>query len=823
MASTPLPSRFPGPTPSGALAISASAVRSGARQLQQQLLDERMWPAPLYYGSRSLRAVRRSWPVVWRLLALAGVLWGLLRWSQRRRARARQKTVERSYALFGNYVRFGLDMGGTLSKVVYFEPARTVTPAQAALRARVSAFIKRSNSYGVTGRRDPELELRCSAINGTLHFLQFQTAMMPNFVNIVREQRLSPQQLRGMEADASDEAGAAAAAGDKQKQGDEQQSSGDGSAASNGAAISRAHAPSISHSSIPHHVHHPAATMLPLHPSRLGRSYSAAWRSEEEFRQAQAEAASASAMATSSSSSNSSDNAEQPDNSLDSSAPKLQQAREALLNASVAAPSGSPSSASGEALSASVSSTATTEAHPSPASAHSSVPTTRSPSPAAVAAVAALNDPLEGASDSQPPPLASALDTSESAVGAAAATASSTGAPVTAAVTEPARRIRHVRSRSGTSSSSSLTPTSASAPSTPRRLHESYGGHSFQAAAEAFRDGLEVASHSVLPAVAASSGAHSIAAASRPATAAAPSSQSTAAASSKRSFWSRGCSTSPSPLSPQSALDHSLQEQLAPSVCATGGGAFKFEKLFREALHISLHKEDELSALVKGIDFCIHTCANECYTLSSFHFRSPRVQAEPFPAATIQYPYLVCNIGSGVSILKVTGPASHERVGGSSLGGGTFYGLCRALTGCTSFEEALALAERGRGGGADLLVGDIYGGAYTELGLPASTVAASFGKLVRGDALASVSKADLAKAALVMITNNIGSLANLYARKVAHATQVIFVGNFLHQNDIARRGLAFATDYWSKGQNKALFLAHEGYFGAVGAMLGGSN
>jgi len=258
-------------------------------------------------------------------------------------------------------------------------------------------------------------------------------------------------------------------------------------------------------------------------------------------------------------------------------------------------------------------------------------------------------------------------------------------------------------------------------------------------------------------------------------------------------------------------------------VCATGGGAFKFEKLFREALHISLHKEDELSALVKGIDFCIHTCANECYTLSSFHFRSPRVQAEPFPAATIQYPYLVCNIGSGVSILKVTGPASHERVGGSSLGGGTFYGLCRALTGCTSFEEALALAERGRGGGADLLVGDIYGGAYTELGLPASTVAASFGKLVRGDALASVSKADLAKAALVMITNNIGSLANLYARKVAHATQVIFVGNFLHQNDIARRGLAFATDYWSKGQNKALFLAHEGYFGAVGAMLGGSN
>ena len=168
-----------------------------------------------------------------------------------------------------------------------------------------------------------------------------------------------------------------------------------------------------------------------------------------------------------------------------------------------------------------------------------------------------------------------------------------------------------------------------------------------------------------------------------------------------------------------------------------------------------MHKEDELSALVKGIDFMIHTCPDECYFLSSYRFKDP-VQTELYESARIEYPYLVVNIGSGVSILKVSGPSSYERVGGTSLGGGTFYGLCRALTGCTSFEEALALAERGRSATADLLVGDIYGGAYDELGLPASTVAASFGKLVRGDALKDASKEDLAKAALVMITNNIG-------------------------------------------------------------------
>lgn len=31
--------------------------------------------------------------------------------------------------------------------------------------------------------------------------------------------------------------------------------------------------------------------------------------------------------------------------------------------------------------------------------------------------------------------------------------------------------------------------------------------------------------------------------------------------------------------------------------------------------------------------------------------------------------------------------------------------------------------------------------------------------------------------------------------------------------------LAYAMDYWSQGSIKALFLEHEGYFGALGSML----
>lgn len=59
------------------------------------------------------------------------------------------------------------------------------------------------------------------------------------------------------------------------------------------------------------------------------------------------------------------------------------------------------------------------------------------------------------------------------------------------------------------------------------------------------------------------------------------------------------------------------------------------------------------------------------------------------------YPYLLVNIGSGVSMVKVTGEGQFERVSGSSLGGGTFWGLCRLLTGLQDFDDMLQLSSTG--------------------------------------------------------------------------------------------------------------------------------
>lgn len=256
---------------------------------------------------------------------------------------------------------------------------------------------------------------------------------------------------------------------------------------------------------------------------------------------------------------------------------------------------------------------------------------------------------------------------------------------------------------------------------------------------------------------------------------------------------------------------------LANTICATGGGAYKFESDFREHVQLELHKFDELDCLIKGIHYIDrHNPQSECYYWRnpdnpvlcekvSFDFRDP-------------YPYLVVNIGSGVSILAVRSPDDYKRVSGTSLGGGTFLGLCCLLTGCETFEEAIAMASDGDSTKVDKLVKDIYGGDYVKFGLSGDAVASSFGHMNLRDRRDVISKEDLAKATLVTITNNIGSIARMCAI-TEKMERVVFVGNFLRVNTISMKLLAYAMEYWSGGALKALFLEHEGYFGAMGCLL----
>lgn len=89
---------------------------------------------------------------------------------------------------------FGIDIGGTLTKGVYFECAHTSNdPEQKAAIELIRKYVRSSLTYGSSGTRDEHLEITGQMIGqriGTLHFLKFHTSRMEGFLNIISDHRL---------------------------------------------------------------------------------------------------------------------------------------------------------------------------------------------------------------------------------------------------------------------------------------------------------------------------------------------------------------------------------------------------------------------------------------------------------------------------------------------------------------------------------------------------------------------------------------------------------------------------------------------------------
>ena len=169
---------------------------------------------------------------------------------------------------------------------------------------------------------------------------------------------------------------------------------------------------------------------------------------------------------------------------------------------------------------------------------------------------------------------------------------------------------------------------------------------------------------------------------------------------------------------------------------ATGGGAHKYAADWERQLNIQMVKQEELDSLVVGMQFILSDVVGECYTFQPYsdnnqsHYFGKHQKEKPTensqknnPAAAEQpesyipkkfdirswsrkvkrdvaadkdsYPYMLVTIGTGVSLLRVDGPRKYERVSGSTIGGGTYWGLCRLLTDVETFEDVMKLAEQG--------------------------------------------------------------------------------------------------------------------------------
>ena len=282
-------------------------------------------------------------------------------------------------------------------------------------------------------------------------------------------------------------------------------------------------------------------------------------------------------------------------------------------------------------------------------------------------------------------------------------------------------------------------------------------------------------------------------------------------------------------------------------VMATGGGAFKYYDRITETLGVEVIREDEMECLIIGLDFFITEIPTEVFTYSE---DSP-MEFVPCPTQPASiYPYLLVNIGSGVSMIKVSGPRQYERIGGTSLGGGTLWGLLSLLTGARNFDDMLKLAEKGDNSTVDLLVGDIYGTAYNKIGLKSTHIASSFGKVYKKKRAAeqeaedgcngdyknhgeeeqvqgsselphepsTFQAEDISRSLLYAVSNNIGQIAYLHAEK-HNLPHIYFGGSFIGGHSQTMNTLSYAIRFWSKGSKQAYFLRHEGYLGAVGAFL----
>jgi type II pantothenate kinase len=159
-------------------------------------------------------------------------------------------------------------------------------------------------------------------------------------------------------------------------------------------------------------------------------------------------------------------------------------------------------------------------------------------------------------------------------------------------------------------------------------------------------------------------------------------------------------------------------------ILATGGGAHRFYELFMDQLHVDVRKEDEMECLIEGLKFITmipdevyffsdeliqsvsHPAASSSSAASCSSSRLLKVPSASPSSAPLerpspdppkygvtfernpapQLPCLLVNIGSGVSIIKVDEDGAFERVSGTSLGGGTLWGLLSLLTPATTFD-----------------------------------------------------------------------------------------------------------------------------------------
>ncbi len=98
--------------------------------------------------------------------------------------------------------------------------------------------------------------------------------------------------------------------------------------------------------------------------------------------------------------------------------------------------------------------------------------------------------------------------------------------------------------------------------------------------------------------------------------------------------------------------------------------------------------------MITGVNYRLLTGAAEAFQYK-WGIDKERKAYVSFSGSNTPFPYLLVNIGSGVSIIRVDEGGVYSRISGSCLGGGSFFGLCKLLTGQANFQDMVEMSRRG--------------------------------------------------------------------------------------------------------------------------------
>ncbi|GAB68492.1 hypothetical protein PCYB_133660 [Plasmodium cynomolgi strain B] len=285
------------------------------------------------------------------------------------------------------------------------------------------------------------------------------------------------------------------------------------------------------------------------------------------------------------------------------------------------------------------------------------------------------------------------------------------------------------------------------------------------------------------------------------------------------------------------------------------------EKRFHGELILQCSRKDEMHCVMNGL-----------YKLLSV--RKSIVRYDLFLKTEIPVrvklpyePFIIANIGSGISILLSNGLNKYKRIGGTAIGGGTLLGLAQMILQKVSFEELIRLAAPWEGTTSpwllppplrhsppfDLTLRHMRKDAARS-GAPShgeDALAASFGflsniiKTKNLEDTKSLGQA-VARSLITMVSYNIGYLVHLLAR-IHGVHRIFFSGKYISNHECIMESLTLGVYYYymychtNEGEANAsfsgkperncgeaarrdappevLFLKHDGFLGAIGCFF----